>query len=598
VLGPPADRGAGHTTSSLGDELTDEEPRLYPSGSELYQHTQALLAILALSSRIRGHWQARLEKDGRLAHSDDEHAELLHLARQLPPVRLMSEAEEREWLDRIPPTQSATPSATGELTDRTQESISSDGASERPDAGPEFSVWTGQLGTAWAVEARGGRLETGQSVAARVVCRNGDDAIALCRWLRDHQRPENILELRAIAGGGLKGSVTQPDATSPTHATATTADAVLTEEEWESALRGVLPVRLADQIIVKNSNHPHHTAWRELWQLAATEVARVGADPHHLAQIVHTVPTWRDDIRKPPALAHWAISEARSSAGYERAVHGESTAPGSSPAMDHEATPEQGPRLGLERVHTHADAVRWARALDTTNPVHRAEARHGFGRWGSSVDAILTRKFPDLLDIVSLRRRPATAQPGRSTTDSSVDVLVHTGADDPVVAAERHAEARLSPSGAADLRKYVRDLDPDRAGDRLAAIAMFGHGTPEADLILVDRFGDDPRLARKVLDTYPDGLPDAEAWRARATAGEQYGAVVMTTPDDPSTARREDLDGHAAATAERRTAEHQHAAAGAVERPVVETAPAGASGPTRSPTAPPAGPVLRGRPRR
>jgi hypothetical protein len=612
----------------LGDELSEEEPRLYPSGSELYQHTQALLAILALSSRIRGYWQARLTNDGRLAHSDHEQADLLHIARRFPPVRLMTDAEEQEWLGRMPPDRPApAPDVDGFEAgiDRADGITAASLAARADDSSAELSVWTQPLGTEWAVEARTWNPATGQPTAtARVVCRDGDDAIQLCRWLRDHQRPEDISELHAAASGGaLVGNPRRPAVREPTP--------TLTEDAWASALRGVLPDRLADQIIVNDPTHAHHTAWRELHNLAAAEVARIGADPHHLAHLVHNVPRWRDGIRNPPALAHWAITEARSSSDYERAARGELAASGRAPTHAPTATRSEGDRIVLDRVHTHADAVRWARGLDAANPVHRAEAGHGFGRWGSSVDAILTRTFPDLVDVTRLRgRRTRHTDTAQSTVDSTVGVVMNTDAEtamdsanvganiaaaqsgagtsnalaSTVVPATDHdarvagavvgavaggtrSAARLSPAGAAELTQYARRLDPRKAGDRLAALAMLGHGTPDADRVLIDRFGEDPRFARKLLEVYPDGLPEAAAWRGRAEAREQHGAAAMTAPDDPSTLHREDLDGRAASVSERRTAEHQLAAATTVEHPAVEAVPAREPGPGQSTTRPP-----------
>jgi len=431
------------------------------------------------------------------------------------------------------------------------------------------------------VEANTLDTATGLSTSTLlVVCRDDEDAIDLCRHLREHHTPEDLTHLQQMAADAVRRP--SPAAT-PAEAPGASAAAsgagrnraplVLSEEAWEAALRAELPPRLAGRIIVKDSTHPHHTAWRELCALANEEVGRVGADPAALARLVRNVPTWSENVRKPPALAHWALTEMRSSPNYEQAVRRPQPAAGpdstasSAPAgnqpsvVEGEVVPN---RLRLDQVASPQQALRWADGLEATNPQHRLEAKTGLGRWGSEVDAVLARKFPGLMratnEAAERQRRTEEDRSERSAATGSVDAgFAETAETWQDVVDEALTEALL---------KEVGGLDPRRTGDRLKAFAMFGHvSSPAVDLELVRRFGDDERFAEKVAARYPGGVAEIEeaaAWRGRADANEQRGAAHMAVPDEPDTPPREDADARATATGDQQTAAAQRAAAAAV----------------------------------
>lgn len=510
--------------------MTEEAPTLHLSGTELWQWAQAIVGITQLISRMRQRMVQRREAQGRMANNDAEHAAQLDEARAHPPVRLMTDVEQEQWLRRIP----------------------ADLASRRGEE--SVSVWTSRLGEGWGVEARAWTPSGAPAGSLFVVCRDVDDAAELCRWLRVRSRPDDLARLHDLA----------------THAAGRfTTRGPLSEAAWERALRAELPARLADQIIVKDPAHPHHRAWRELHTLANDEVQRMGADPARLAAMVHRVPVWRDTIRNPAALAHWALTVSRSNPGYEQSVRPPTPATPNTAArrgtsrdgafvVDGAVAP---PRRRLSQVHSPAEALQWVTALEANNPEHRLEAKTGFGQWGSQVDAALAAKFDTLVSAASKaahRQRRRDEQRHKS--------------QDTVVAAT--AEEPIEPAAQAILAEDIAHLHP------AAAWGMLGHVNPELDRLIADHFGDDPRFAAKLRTLYPaDGQLDSEAaaYRARADINHRRAAAHLAVPDDPATAAREDIQGRDSATGDQGVANSELAAATAARaqppRPITVAEP-------------------------
>jgi hypothetical protein len=521
--------------------VSEEVPQLYPSGTELYQYAQAALAIGQLSSAIRRRWVQRREQAGRLAQAEDEHAARMQEARAHPAVREMTEAEQQEWDARLRP----------------------DLLAERHDQ--DFAAWTARLDEEWGVEAytwdTGAGAPTG---SVRLVCRDADDAAELCRWLYDHHEPADLDRLRTLAANAAGDySSEDPEQTGGLQVGEEAAPPVLSEADWAAALRSAMPAKWADKIVVTDPSHPHHTAWRELHALANEEVWRVGADPQVLARLVRDVPTWRDTIKKPPAMAYWAIAESRSAPGYEGVVRGQPRTPtaatdrtsdAASLEIDGEAV--AGPaRRRLAQVHNPQHALQWARGLEAGNPEHRIEAKLGLGRWGSQVDEELARKFPTLISKTNAAVERDRRRAERNATDAPAAVVA--------------VEAGLAPD---DLQKhldYVATLDPAKSGDQLAARTMLGHVSPEVDRALAERFGDDPRFADKLVALYPDDA-EAAAWRSRADASAGRAAATRSIPDDPSTPADEHQQAMPAANRAQRTADGEQGIAATV----AATAPA------------------------
>lgn len=484
--------------------MSEEVPQLYPSGTEIYQYAQAALAIGQLSSAIRRRWVQRREQAGRLAQAEDEHAARMQEARAHPAVREMTEAEQQEWTARLRP----------------------DLLSERHDQ--DFAAWTARLDEEWGVEAHTWDTGTGAPTGSvRLVCRDADDAAELCRWLYDHHEPADLDSLRTLAANAAGGySVEEPEQTGGLQVGDEAAPPVLSEADWAAALRSAMPAKWVDKIVVTDPSHPHHSAWRELHALANEEVWRVGADPHVLAGLVRDVPTWRDTIKKPPAMAYWAIAESRSAPGYEDVVRGQPRTPATATDPTSDTTPlvvegevVAGPaRRRLAQVHTPQQAVQWARGLEAGDPEHRIEAKLGLGRWGSQVDEELARKFPTLMSKTNAAVERDRRRAERNAADAPAATVVAGAAD-------------LDPD---DLQKhldYVATLDPAKSGDQLAARTMLGHVSPEVDRALADRFGDDPRFADKLVTLYPDGLPDDEAAALRRHTGAGRAAATRSRRD-------------------------------------------------------------------
>lgn len=522
-----------------GIALSEEPPRLHLTATDIRQWAETFVLISQWSARRR----QRLELEGRLAEADGEHASRLDDARAEPAVRPMTADEQRAWFDRIP-------------------------AGLRSQREESFTVWTAQVGRGWGVEAITWDTATGTPTSTLLVfCRDDEDALDLCRHLREHHTPDDLNHLQQMATDAVR----EPAPTEAQGATSRSgryrAPLVLSEDAWEAALRAELSPRLADRIIVKDPAHPHHNAWRELCKLANEEVWRVGADPAALARLVRTVPTWSEYVRKPPALAYTVLTEMRSSPNYEQAVRQPQSTTGPTPTSPPSATADQPSvvdgevvpnRLRLDQVSSPQQALQWADRLETNNPQHRIEAKNGLGRWGSQVDAMLARKFPGLM-----RATNAAAQQQRDRDERGEEQ-----ATVPVPDEVTPAEVIHDPERMARLLEEVDRLVVSKSGDRLHAFAMFGHvSSPEVDLALARKFGDDDRFAQKLVVHYPGGLTEIEeaaAWRGRADANEQRGAAHMAVPDDPDTPPREDADAQATATGDQQTAAAQHAAAAAV----------------------------------
>ncbi len=506
--------------------MSEDAPTLAPSAPELQQWAYAVNALGQLAARIR----MRREAAGRLAFADDENAERVHQVRQAPPIRSMSESEQRSWQERVPREVVAQPH------------------------GEPFTVWTAQMSDAdgeatseWGLEAHTWDSDGRPSASLFVVCRDAADALALTRYLRENPSREELDSLQKLAVTA-DGRFVQPAA----RVAEDRNQGALSEHEWEAALRRQLSPDLADRIIVNNIGHDHYSAWRALHQLARQEVARVGANPDRLAALVRSVPRWRGDVQNPPALAHWAITEARTAPNYEQFVCPAPTPPTSSPTSARETTSARhSGRLHLGDVRSPQQAHEWVRDLDSANTAHRLEARTGYGHWGEVVDAALLKKFPGLVQP----RIPERQDTRKTVSDRVLEQLA----------------------------TEVDRLDPAAQIDRQAAVTMLGHVPPAIDQRIAAKFGDDPVVAEKVQQLYPHGFDaaaaeaEAAAWRNRADADEHAAARARAVPDQPSTPQREDRTGQAVARAEQAEAAAQHGIAHSI-----------AAAPARTPTpAPP-----------
>jgi hypothetical protein len=511
--------------------VSEDSPNVLLSGTELWQWAQAINTVSQVIGRMRHRTLERRQQEGRLAHGDAEHAARLHEVRAHPPLRLMTDEEQAEWFSRVPPE------SAGQYGDE------------------PFTVWTARLGQQWGVEAHTWSPTGAPTSSLFVVCRDGQDAAELCRWLRQHNSPDDMGRVHGLAAGARNADV-EPETVAP-HVRKEAASnrvvaPVLSESDWEQALRTELPTRLADRVIVKDPTHPHHTAWRELHRLANEEVARVGADPALLAKLVHIRPVWRETVRNPPALAHWAITEERTSPGYERLVKprasstseslAASARPGEVFIVEGHVEPARRP---LSQVRSPQQAMEWAAGLNAHNLEHRIEAKQGFGHWGPTVDAALAAKFDTLMATTD-----QAAQRQRRREDR------RRGPVETVAAGS--AEVTLEPAAEAMLAEDVGRLHP------AAAHAMLGHVNPDVDRLLAQRFGDDPRFAEKLRTLYPtDGQLETEAgaYRARADVNLRRAAAHLAEPDVAATSVREDVLGRDAATSDHGAAAAELAAA-------------------------------------
>jgi hypothetical protein len=542
---------------TIGGTMSDEAPLLFPPAQELIQYAQLLNMLAALARRLR----IERERTGRLAYSDGEHAALQHEARQHPPIRLMGEDEQLAWQRRVPPGL----------------------AGYQP--GEPVSVWSARLADAegnptdeWGLEAHTWDERGAPTAAVFVVVRDAEDALGMTRHLREHGSPEHLAQLHELAerGRGQFVQSPQPVAT-PAGPGARAAGAargvaaaplVLSEEDWARALREALPPRVADAIVVTDPNQRHHSAWRELHELANEEVVRIGADPHRLAAIVRSVPQWREDVRNAPALAHWAITESRASANYDRMV---TSHPQPAVTRPEEVTASSRHRVDQADVPVEAvrstdirnprQALTWAQGLDTLNASHRLEAKTEFGRWGQEVDAILAAKFP------GLNARASAAARKDRRKDRPVAAVVANGTPDVAEASETAQPVPVTdPEVLRDYAARIEQFDPAKRFDRLHARFLLGHVDPEIDVLIAGRFPDDLEIAEKLQQLYPDGVPEANAaaWRNRAEGEEAVASTERGISDDPRTIRREDHDGEVMAQPVRGVAAQQRGIAATV----------------------------------
>jgi hypothetical protein len=450
--------------AALGDLMNDDPPALYPSATELWQYAQAITNISALAARLRTRLAAARERDGRLAFAEANNAALHHDARQHPPLRLMTDTERDAWHHRVPATLATA-------------------AGEDP-----VTVWTARLtnpdgstSAEWGLQAHtwhAGRPTT----SLFAVCRDAEDALAMTRHLRQHGTPEHLTRLHQLAADAptqhTHNNQPAPVAGPPPGRPRSTERLVLSEDDWAAALRRELPTHLASKIIAKDPAHPHHTAWRELHQLANHHVAG-GADPAHLAAAVHTVPAWRNDVRNPPALAHWAITHTP-------------TTPNPDPTRPAQPrhTPQDRPDHRPTRPHT----------LDPNNPEHRLRAKAQFGRSGADADRALATSFPTLV---------------------------------PTARAASHDHPNPPPDTAtmAQLAAEVERLDPTKPIDRRAAHIMLGRVPTDIDRLLAKKFADDPHITNKLRNLYPHGLPSPTT-TATPNHGERHTPPADNRPQN------------------------------------------------------------------
>lgn len=520
-----------------GGTMSDDAPTLLVPSSELWQWAQALTTIGTLLARLR----ARRADSGRLAFADEEHAALQHEARQHPAARVMTSEEEAEWARRVP------------------------AVVREQSHGEPFSVWTarladgtGRLTGEWGLEAH--TWADGVSTSsARVVCRDAADVLALTRQLRANPTAETLRRVQALAVHASQ-LAPAPAAGSAPAGLGTTSDSVKTaatpvsEEDWAAMLRDQLPAEVAGRVIVTNPTHPHHRAWRELYALVCEEVTRVGADPQRLARLVATGPRWRAGVRNPPALAHWAITEARTSPTYATMISGAAAEVGS----------EQPRRpIRLAEVRSPHQALTWATDLRADNAEHLVEAKLGFGRWGSQVDAILGKTFPGLVTaaVPTAKRRPPSVVAGEPAANST---------DDTVVPAPEPLDAVTVAGFVAEVDR----LDPAKAIDRRAAHIMVGRVHPDVDHRIATVFADDPQIMAKVQSLYPAGLPapapDLDAEAAHRSLAHQHEAAAATADaalDEPNAATADRASVVAATERGLADRHHQLAAAAAQTQP-------------------------------
>src|SRR5205085_9915065 len=112
--------------------------------------------------------------------------------------------------------------------------------------------------------------------------------------------------------------------------------------------------------------------------------------------------------------------------------------------------------------------------------------------------------------------------------------------DQAILHPPRQGSPREQPSAAAHLDReelisWVDRLDPASSIDRVGALGALGHyGT-----------GVDARLLSQFPDLLDDAAHRASQVAADTLAGdrERSAAAHQATPDDPTTTRREDLDG-------------------------------------------------------
>ncbi|HEX6404921.1 MAG TPA: hypothetical protein VF003_17460 [Pseudonocardiaceae bacterium] len=154
---------------------------------------------------------------------------------------------------------------------------------------------------------------------------------------------------------------------------------------------------------------------------------------------------------------------------------------------------------------------------------------------------------------------------------------------------------REQPNAAAhpdreELLSWIDGLDPASSIDRVGALGVLGQYGAGVDARLLSHFPD-------LLDDAPDRATRATQVAAETLAGdwERSAAAHQATVDDPTTTRREDLDGqelahrdrHEAAAARALAAENQAAPHAAVARANVILTPPTSQSTARTATPPP-----------
>jgi hypothetical protein len=524
--------------------MSDNPPSLLIPGQELYNVVQIVNALGVVVAKLRD----RLDRDGRLANADDEHAAALHEARQHPPLRLMNEQEQQDWRRSVLPELAAEPH------------------------GEPFTVWTAQLADAqgrptgeWGLEAHTwdrGRVTSSLFIALA----DPADAVAMTRYLRAHGTADQVDYLYRLAAEAPGRSAAQPvanAAASPTASGRRTDQAAspgLTEGAWEAALRRALPAPLADSIVVKDPLDPHHSAWRELVRLANHEVRRVGADPDRLAELVRSLKTWKAPLRNPPACAYTVIVDARLVDGYAQRVR--PVAPPSATAEVTTTVPGQARSRAVgsdvngrirgslaeatvvpktpSDIHDPAQALAFANSLDKDDVRDRIAARHVFGRWGPEADGVLARKFPGLTEQARQAGDPRgwrDALAGKAGSISAAEIV----------------DQGVDPAVVEQLKADVERLDPAKYGDRMAARYLLGHSKSEAvDQLIAARFHGDEWITNRVAEVYPDGFGKSNAEVGTAASprsaqdDELHEAAAPATPGDRTRQPRKDVAGEQA----------------------------------------------------
>ncbi|WP_336159972.1 hypothetical protein [Amycolatopsis sp. VC5-11] len=539
--------------------MSDEVPTLTLSAQELWQWAQMFNAVSGAIAQAVARMRERQAE--RLAASDARDAARKAAARRHPPLRLMTRDEIAEWRSRVPSSLAEQRVGDESMTVVPAQLVDSDGAP------------TGQ----WGVEATAWQDEAPVPTRVMLACRDAEDALAMTYHLRAYGTPEHLGYLWSLAAtspvpGEFVQSAPLPGASGPQ-----TVPLVLTEDQWESALRDVLPEHLADLVVVRDPRHPLNSAWRELHSLANSEVWRVGADPHLLAKQVRDVPRWDPDVEEHPAMAHWAITEARDRPTYlRRVVPAPPNVPAPRPGADAPGAAEPAPN-SIRDVQTPQQARAWAANLKPANPLHELEAEFGFGRWGTEVDGTLTAKFPKLNDRLRGLAKGDRVH-DKKEGDQAVAVITEPAADLAAEQALAEEAARLDPTDPADRRQALLMLGARAERDERSVPQHY-------EREIAEKFADDPDVRDLLAVQYPNGIPDpdaeATALRARAEADEERAAEHLAQQDDPATPAREDLAAQAQA--------HGDRAVTATERAAATTALARRQRPVahRTPTSPP-----------
>lgn len=543
--------------------MSEDVPTLMPSGTELYQWATAINVFLPLLQRSLA---ANRERDGRMAYSDAEQAELEHLARQVPPLRPMSDDEQVQWQQRVP----------------------ADMATQVD--GEPYTVWWAQLddeASGWGVEARTYSPQGAPTGSLFVVCRDPDDAAALVRWVHDNHKPDDLGRLHDLASNTAWGATEGPrtggwTSTDP-------HENVLSENDWAEALRRNMPGDVGERLVAAIAeDHPEHPGWRQLYELADYEVTRVSADPDRLAAVIHrTLSTWRDYIHTPAGAAFFVLNQARELPRYEDMVRKPSaepaggeqpqetpgtTKPGTGPSDSGESestgvmvvdgevesvTAAAGSPVTRGDLRSPEAAMKWAKSLDRDNTEHRLAAHQAFPRCTPAVAAELASKYPGLVQ--------------RTKDAAKAEQKRRAGAAVGVSSGETASADEVAKPTLASLAADVERLNPASGNDKHAALMMVRHVPDDINALIAEKFRDDPKISRRLASLYPEGVPLASVLRARAEDAEQRAAAHLATPDDPGTPEDERTAASDAASTEQHAADTHTAAAAATDaaRPAV-----------------------------